>query len=208
MTCIVGMQRNGVVWLGADSLASNENIKYTSDSPKLVYFPGEGNNKALVIGFTTSWRLGQLLQYNLDVPEHYADDSDMEYIVADLIPVIRETFKEGGFLAQISNNGEVGREQGGSFIIAYNGILYEITADFSVIAPKEGYVAVGSGYLVATGAIAFHKINNPKAHPLKTLHKVLEATSKHNPFTAPPFIFAKVCKKDAIFYYDEEIEQE
>ena len=60
MTCIVGLEHDGKVYMGGDSAAVGGMDVYPSRIPK-VFQAGR-----YLIGYTTSFRMGQLLQYGLD----------------------------------------------------------------------------------------------------------------------------------------------
>jgi len=93
MTCIVSWIQDGNVYMGGDSGASDGTLEITLGNPKVVY-----NGKAkMLFGCTSSYRMAQLLQYELDVPKQKEKD-DLAYLVQSVIPAIRLCFKNGGFL--------------------------------------------------------------------------------------------------------------
>jgi len=59
MTCIVGIAQEGKVWIGADSAAvSGQDIRATA--LRKVFRRGQ-----FLIGYTSSFRMGQLPQFHL-----------------------------------------------------------------------------------------------------------------------------------------------
>lgn len=60
MTCIIGYKdiKNERVYIGADSLCSNDHSRAIRSDPKFFKY-----NESIIFGFTTSYRMGQLLMY-------------------------------------------------------------------------------------------------------------------------------------------------
>lgn len=142
MTCIIGMVHGGKAWIGGDS-AGVAGYNITTRADTKVF-----RNGPYVIGFTSSFRMGQLLQYNLTVPEQAEGVDDMRHMVTVFIPAVRQCLKDGGFLKK---NSDV--ESGGSFLVAYRGQLYEVGSDFQVGQTVDNMAAVGCGEEVALGAM-------------------------------------------------------
>ncbi len=96
MTCIVGVATRGEgVVLGADTLAGNSDSWIQVASPKL-YKP----RPWLAFGFTTSWRFGQILGHELDLPaadEPVRGEDVLDWVVRTLVPAMRSALKEAGF---------------------------------------------------------------------------------------------------------------
>jgi ATP-dependent protease HslVU (ClpYQ) peptidase subunit len=140
MTCIVGLVHEGKVYMGADSCSGDGLDQHIDEMPKLFRL---GN---MVIGFTSSWRMGQILQYHVDIPEE--DVSPDEYVVKHFIPAVRDAFREHGF-TEIKDN----REEGGYFLIGMRGRLFIVQNDFSVLEPIDHLAAIGCGDRYALGAM-------------------------------------------------------
>lgn len=175
MTCIAGLvDKDGVVWMGADSagVAGDRTIK-RKDSK--IFKNGE-----LLFGFTSSFRMGQLLRYSFDPPKHY-DDIDIDsYIHKHLIPAIRECFSMGGYKETIN-----GRESGGTFLVGYRSRLFIVFDDFQVGEALNGYCSVGSGEEVALGSL-FTSSNLQISSSAKVLI-ALEAAAEYNTYVSGPF---------------------
>ena len=78
MTCIVGLVHEGVVYIGGDS-AGVAGLSLTVRADEKVFQNGE-----FLMGFTTSFRMGQLLRYSLKPPCSYPDDDINQYMVVGL----------------------------------------------------------------------------------------------------------------------------
>jgi ATP-dependent protease HslVU (ClpYQ) peptidase subunit len=93
--------------------------------------------------------MGQLLRYTLKIPERKPGQTHFEYMCVDFVDAVRKCLKDGGY-AEIDKN----REEGGQFIVAYQGRLYRVETDFQVGMHVEPYIACGSGEQYAMGALA------------------------------------------------------
>lgn len=141
MTCIIGLIDRGTVYMGGDSAGSNGWNMMTMANPKVFV------NKEMIIGYTGSFRMGQLLQYSLRLPEQ-KESSDMEYLVGAFTNCVRDLYRNSGLLVKVNE-----KEEGGTFLVGYKGNLYRIESDFSIIQVAHNYTACGSGQDFALGAM-------------------------------------------------------
>lgn len=163
MTCIVGIAFNGKVYIGGDTLGSDGFRKGVYDRPKVF------KNNDFIIGYTTSYRMGQLLEASFIPPERLSSEKDdFIYIVNRVIPAIKSCLSRGGF--EQSHNG---KDEGGVFLLGYKGNLYEVQSEYSIL--KASHMAIGSGIDHAMGALsAIHKIN-PTMTPEEKITIAIEA---------------------------------
>lgn len=143
MTCIVGLALDGDVWIGADSAATSGWQVRSTRVPKVF------THGPFIIGYTVSFRMGQLLQFYLDVQPQDGESSDLEYIVKRFVMAVRGCLKEGGYTT-IENN----KEEGGGFLIGYRGHVYRVGNEFQVTEASDGFDACGCGGNYALGAMA------------------------------------------------------
>jgi ATP-dependent protease HslVU (ClpYQ) peptidase subunit len=141
MTAIVGLVDGGRVIIGGDS-AGVAGLQSTERADVKVF-----NNGPYVMGFTTSFRMGQLLQYALVPPKPPRRDV-FGFMVTEFIDAVRDCLKSGGYASKDSDV-----ESGGTFLVGVHGSLYEIGSDYQVGIPADGYAAVGCGDDVALGAL-------------------------------------------------------
>lgn len=174
MTCIVGISDEHGVTIGGDSAGVAGLSIVTRSDPK-VFTVGD-----LLIGYTSSFRMGQLLRFNLDVPERSENErDDYRWLVRALVPAIRSTLRDGGFAR--TNNGE---EHGGIFLVGYRGTLYEIESDYQVGIPADGYAAVGCGQDLALGSL--HGTADRSASD--RIDMALRAAEYHSAGVRAPFV--------------------
>jgi ATP-dependent protease HslVU (ClpYQ) peptidase subunit len=142
MTCIVGLVEQDKVIMGADSAGSDGWILLEYGSPKLF------RNGEFLIGFTSSWRMGQLLRYSLRPPVMAPDADIEEYMVTEFVEAVRTCFKDGGWARKDEE-----QESGGCFLVGVRGRLFFVDDDYQVGTLAEGFAAVGSGQMAALGSL-------------------------------------------------------
>lgn len=181
MTCIVGIEtRDGVV-MGADSASVGGWTVNTTSLNKIV------RCGKFMIGYTSSFRMGQLLQYTLNVPDQTNGD-DLRYLSTVFVDGVRDCLAIGGY-KEVSN--EV--EKGGTFLLAYKDKLYSIGDDFQVNRTTYGYDACGAGQDTAMAVLhALYSLDTELSVVTK-LRLALEASAKVYPgLVAAPFRFEKL----------------
>ena len=175
MTCIVGLKANHTVWIGGDSATATSYRSHVSLCRK-VFERGD-----FLIGGTTSWRMLQLLQYELTIPvlpRKMTQEELHGWMVKEFVKAVRDCLTAGGFATKDKE-----QETGGSFLIGVSGRLFGIESDYQVAEYDEGYISCGSGMELALGALHI----TPNLKPRERLRLALEASAHHNPFVRPPF---------------------
>ena len=179
MTCIVGLEHNGKVTIGGDSAGTNGWLQQTIRADMKV-FPIE----EFAFGFTSSFRMGQLLRYKLHPPP-FPENVDLEsYMVTIFVDQVRQTLKDGGFAEK---QHEV--ERGGCFLVGIRGCLFTVDSDYQVGRSVDGYAAAGCGDDLALGALYATSLSNRSAR--WRLQTALEAAAKFSAGVAPPFNFVE-----------------
>lgn len=142
MTCVVALRHEGVIYMGCDSAGVGGWYSRQNRVDPKIYRVGE-----MLIGFTTSFRMGQLLGYSLTAPHHHPDVPIEKYMATTFVDAVRACLKAGGWA---SKDKEV--EIGGNFLVAYKGRIFEIQSDYQVAEGHEAYNAVGCGQDLALGS--------------------------------------------------------
>lgn len=189
MTCIVGMETaDGVMIAGDSASATNSQIVPTKLDK---VFEISSLKEKMIIGYTSSFRMGQLLEYSFRPPKRkeFPYVGDLEYLATSFIDEVRKVLKEGGY-SEVDNN----REKGGFFLVGYKGNLYEINSDFQVNSSAIGYNAVGSGKYYALGSL-YNSVKN-SVDPEEALFLALEAAERFNPFVIRPFKIMRLQKNE------------
>lgn len=142
MTCIVGLIEGDTVWMGGDSAGvAGYSLSVRADAKVF-------RNGPMLFGFTSSFRMGQLLRYAFTVPDHDPRTDIDKYMATTFINAVRQCLKDHGFA---SRTNEV--EEGGQFLVGYKGRLFYIGGDYQVGEAVDGFDAVGCGHDLAKGAL-------------------------------------------------------
>lgn len=175
MTCIAALVQNNIVYMGGDS-AGIGNLDLTVRADPKVFI-----NRHVIIGFTGSFRFGQVMHYHFEPPTPNPLESDMQYMVRRFIPAMRDILKEHGS-ARVDNN----QEQGGLCLVGHSGQLYCIDYDYQVGEPLDNFAAIGCGAQIAHGALfATRRVKDP----WKRLATALEASERFSAGVRGPFIY-------------------
>lgn len=150
MTCIVGYEHKGKVWIGGDS-AGVGGLAISVRADRKVF-----KNKQFIMGFTSSFRMGQLLQYRFKPPPITKGMNLEEYMCTKFVDGVRNCFNKYNF----GHSGDDG-DHGGTFLIGVRGRLFRIDSDYQVGWNALPYDSVGCGYHLALGAMhAFENIDS------------------------------------------------
>jgi len=139
ITCIVGLEHKGKVIIGGDVQGTGGNTKILHTQPKVF------NKKGVLMGYTSSYRFGQILEHNLAdpvVPENI--NEVYRWLITVLVPDIKRALKDHNYGKD---------DSGGNALIGVRGQLWELQPDFSVLRSVLGYNAVGSGEEYAKASV-------------------------------------------------------
>lgn len=174
MTAIAGIVEDGKVWIGGDSAGVGGLSMQTRTDPK-VFINGE-----CVFGYTSSFRMGQLLEHEFSPPTPYEGESGMAYMVKRFIPAVKACLRAGGF--QTSDDGQ---DIGGTFLVGYRGQLYEIASDYQVARVRQTYHACGCGADLVLGSL--HATNEFDLKPKERIIMALNAAVEFSAGVRGPF---------------------
>jgi len=146
MTCIIGYldRKTNDIFMGSDSAGVDAYFMQKRLDEKVFIKDG------MIFGFCGSFRMGQILRYSFKIPEKEKSMDDYEYLCGIFIDSLIECFKDKGFA--VINNNEVTTE--GSFLVGFNGSLYQIGNDFQVAKHMYDFDSVGSAGTIALGALS------------------------------------------------------
>ncbi|MEV4436621.1 hypothetical protein [Streptomyces sp. NPDC049555] len=179
MTVIVGLVHNDRVHLGGDS-AGVSGLRITVRRDPKIF-----RNGPYAMGFTTSFRMGQLLHHAFKAPKPKGDlDGFMATVFVDKL---RTCLKNGGWARKDSE-----QEQAGTFLVGIHGRLFVIYDDYQIAEPADGYAAVGCGSEIALGAL--HATSALDVKPRKRLTLALVAAAHHSAGVCAPFTYVTAAK--------------
>ena len=174
MTCIVAYEKDGKVWMGGDSAGvAGYSISARGDSKVFI-------NGDYMIGFTSSFRMGQLLRYKFNPSP--CNDWDLErHMSTTFIDEVRRCFRDNGWLESSS-----GVESGGVFLVATKGRIFIVHSDFQLGWNRVPYNACGCGEDLALGVMhGLHKQNT--FDPGDIVLTALEAAAEFSAGVCGPF---------------------
>lgn len=150
MTCIVAVKIKNEIVIGGDTLGSN-GFKKSHLKDCKVFTVG-----SFTIGYTSSYTMGQILEYLWTPPSRVEGISTKAYLVSRVIPSIRNCFTDHGF-----NCSSSGVDSGGEFILVYDNEIYKVQDDYAILQPDQPFASVGSGeYHAESCASTLLKHNN------------------------------------------------
>jgi ATP-dependent protease HslVU (ClpYQ) peptidase subunit len=181
VTCIVGVQHEGKVWIGGDS-AGVAGMGIQTRADVKVFRRGP-----YAMGFAGSFRMGQLLRYNaeLSIPSvAEVPDRDLDaFMVSIFVEEVRKTLRKGGH-TYVENNSET---LGGLFLVGVRGVLYAIDCDLQIGRTRDGYQAIGCGDDLALGSLHATRLDTSWMHPRYRVRKALDAAAHHSAGVCKPF---------------------
>lgn len=169
MTAIVGIVHKDQVWMGGDSAGSTGQHILIYSNPK-VFVKGD-----YIFGYTTSFRMGQILEFYFTAPERIEGESVQEHIIKRFIPYIRSLFESNNY------------KDGGTFLVGYRGVLFQVQSDYHVTFSETPYMACGAGEELALGSL--HTTHNltMQLEPERRIEFALSAASEFNNTVRAPF---------------------
>lgn len=164
MTCIAGIAEDDVVYLAGDSAGcSGWDLTIRAD-PKVF------TNGPYVMGFTSSFRMGQILRYAFSPPA--PETADLHgFMCTAFVDALRTCLKDAGWAKKDSE-----QEQGGTFLVGVSGQLFRLESDYQVGSAADTYDAVGCGAAAALGAL--HVTGDTGLLPVQRLGKALAAAER------------------------------
>ena len=82
MTCIVGFVEKGIVYIGGDSAGvSGLDLRLREDEKVFL-------KNGMAFGFTSSFRMGQILRYCFTIPDQDPRKDDFSYLCTDFIDAL------------------------------------------------------------------------------------------------------------------------
>lgn len=185
MTCIIAYKYNNKVYMAGDSAGVSGHDIRTRRDPKVF------KNKDMVFGFTTSFRMGQILM-NMKLPHVKKDNlavnegEEYWYMTGPFIDAVIEEFKKKGYAKEKES-----QVSGGTFLVGWRGEIYFVDSDFQVGMVNDEFDCCGCGENYALGAIeALDRYVG--GTPEDRLHNAFEIVCKFSSGVRPPINIVSV----------------
>lgn len=174
MTCIVSVIKDGVVWMGCDSLVSDDADCATTMRESKITRRGE-----LLMGWAGSLRLGNLIQHVFEPPVRKARTPDMKYLAGPFIDSFYKLMRERA--PRVEEDCKDGLNL--RMLIGYRGGLYFLDGELDICRSIDDFESCGSGAEIARGAL----FATPKLAPRTRLLRALQAAEHHKTSVRRPF---------------------
>lgn len=175
MTCIIGMEHKGKVWMGGDSAGTAGNMNQRIRADKKVFVKGD-----FIVGFCGSFRMGDLLKHTLSIPDPKGVTDPDAFMVNQFVDALRDCLETENKKGGLNGNEKLTP----SILVGFRGRLYNIEGDYQCGRPEDGFDSVGSGSSVAVGAMhGLKSITSPR----KRIEAALEAAARNDAAVRPPF---------------------
>jgi len=172
-TCIVGLRTETAVYIGGDSQGVDGWLGRAIRVDEKVFRKGR-----MIFGFTSSFRMGQILRYSFSPPSQKVDEDDYKYLCGAWVDSLISCLKDKGY-AKVENNVSTG----GTFLLGFNGRLYRIESDFQIAERVEPYDAIGCALSILT---------EKRIRPEAMVKRALEAAEQFSAGVAGPFVIEKL----------------
>ena len=172
MTCIVALEADGKVWMGADASVSTGGMEIRGNcAPKICIRQG------LIFGSGGSLRYTQMIQYLWDIPAKASTETNEHYMFGTIPDSL------DAFLIEHHQDCDTRQEDGSVIMVGYKGKLYSYGPALGAVCPVEGFDVIGIGEKFALGSLA----ETNDALPTNRIRRALCAAERFSGGVLPPF---------------------
>ena len=177
MTTIVAVCKNGNVTLGADSQVTDGSRPNRHSKMEKI----TKNNGWLIAGSGDSTPC-DILQHIFipPVPTIKERDNLYKFMITKFIPAMQDCLEENNWKPDQND-----KDSGFSMLFAFDGEVFDIGNDFSVLLNSDGIYGVGNGSQFAIGAL----------YAGASVEKALEIAANNDIYTSAPFQIVKQQKQ-------------
>lgn len=143
MTCIIGLEHEGKVYIGGDSSVTRGWEVSVTDQSKVIRVG------CFLVGLAGTMRQLNLLEHHVHPRAQEEGESDEHYVAIGLVEAIRQCFKDNG-ASKISDNQE---NSDSIMLVGFKGKLYMVGSAFDVTHFERGFAAIGAGDDYAIGSL-------------------------------------------------------
>ena len=177
MTTIIGVCKNGNVTMGADSQVTDGTRKNNHVKMEKI----TKNNGYLIAGSGDSQPCDILQHIFIPPIPTVSERKDLyKFMITKFVPAMRECLDENGWKPSSDD-----KDSGFNMLFAFDGELFDIGDDFSVLLNSDGIYGVGAGSQFAIGAL----------YAGASVEKALEIAGNNDIYTSGPFQIVKQQKQ-------------
>ena len=178
MTTIVAVCKNGNVTMGADSQVTDGSRP--NRHPRMEKITK--NNGYLIAGSGDSQPCDILQHIFVPPVPSVQERKDLyKFMIVKFIPAMRECLEDNGWKLSTDD-----KESGFNMLFAFDGEVFDIGDDLSVLLNDDGIYGVGSGSPYAIGAL----------YAGATVEKALDYASSNDIYTSGPYQIVKQQKQN------------
>jgi 20S proteasome alpha/beta subunit len=173
MTTLVGLQHDDWCIIASDSKTSFSNFG-TDGSP----IPKIAINKQYIIAGAGMVRGSNLAHLAFNPPRAPKENLD-KFMVTKFIPALRKCFVQHGY--DMKESSDIAQHDS-EFIVAINGIIYQIDPSYSIERLGSKYYVNGSGFQFAMGALDALDANQIDNHEdaIEAVEKAVKTAIKYD----------------------------
>ena len=169
MTTIVGVAKNGNVTMGADTQITDGNRRHNHPIMEKI-----SKKNGFLIAGSGDVQPCDILQHIFIPPvPTVTDRKDLyHFMIIKFVPAMRECLEDNGWKPNPED-----KDSGFNMLFAFDGEIFDIGDDFSVLLNGDGIYGVGSGSPIAIGAL----------YAGASVEKALEIAANNDVYTSAPF---------------------
>ena len=150
MTCCIAYKTNEKIYFAADSAGTDEDgVQETRSDPKIFKIDN------VLFATDSSFRMRDVLMYNLILPRKSRNETIDKYVRSKLISVIRNLLIDNGVCTKTD---DCDQNCPGNILIGIKDKIYKIESDFQVGEVIRPYNAIGSGSREALAALDMYML--------------------------------------------------
>ena len=172
MTCIAALSYGGVVYMGGDSAAADEDSSLISSRKEPKVFIKNG----YLIGYAGSFRFGKVVEHSFNPPK-FQDGRIDKFLNTSFIDALRECCE----LNKVDPGSE---EDSSEMLIGVAGRVFEFCNDWHFGEDVNDFNAIGSGTKLALGSLySTRRMRSPNAR----IQLALESAERFSASVRGPF---------------------
>lgn len=168
MTIIIGYETDKGTYLAGDRLGSTNFTGILCKNKKIF------ENGDFLFGVCGSYRMMQIIQYNFTPPKHHKDVDTWKYLIDNFLPELVNMLDKKYCLKQLNN---IHTLDVGEFLFVYNGNLFRLQNDLSIIREINNFTLTGSGQYHGESVLSLlHEQSNNKKLSDKQIRQMMHDT--------------------------------
>ena len=177
MTCVVGLEHGGRVYMAGDRAAVHRSRTGLGATSFVWGEPKVFTRSGFLLGFCGSFRIGQLLRHEVELPAYRGTERGLTaHLATAFARAVRKALREDGTSMS---------ERGTGLLIGWRGVLHRMEPNMQVTRAPEGFAAIGLGEPLALGAV--HALSGLDVPPRRRLLLALGAAEHYNVAVRRPF---------------------